>query len=151
MGTRWAQPPEMVHWPKPGFMFPEVKPAVPYQTKLCCILRGGRVKTSLSPRANAEVRRAKRKEEGSSCRSRRETVMRTGAACGQTKGRKRMTSCMITPQLHAMSPHPGGCWMWTYYSRDRGTMNYRNRASSTYLTFYRVSASCDRLLCIHWS
>lgn len=62
------------------------------------------MKTSLSPRANTEVRRPRRKEEGNNCQSRRETVVRTGAAWGQTKGRerKRMTSCMVTPQLHAV-------------------------------------------------
>lgn len=82
--ARSAQPLRVVPRPKPGFLFPEIKAAysvVPDRAVLCPQSRGDKVKTSLVPRANAEGRRAKRKEEGNNHQSRkRETVLRTGTA-----------------------------------------------------------------------
>jgi len=82
----------------PGLMFPEVKSAncaVPDQDVLYPQRRGDKVKTLLSLRASTEVRSTKRKEEGNDCQSRREAVIKTRAAWSQTKGRKRMASCLI--------------------------------------------------------
>lgn len=65
--ARSAQPLGVVPRSKPGFLFPEIKAAysvVPDRAVLYPQSRGDRVKTSLVPRANTEVRRAKRKEEG---------------------------------------------------------------------------------------
>lgn len=65
----------MIHWPKPGFMFPEVKSAncaVPDKAMLYPQRKGDKVKTLLSPRNTSEVRRAKRKEERNNCQSRRD-------------------------------------------------------------------------------
>lgn len=84
-----------------------------YQTKLCCILREKetRLRPCCPPETLLRSGGLKERKRETIVKA-GETVMRTGAAWSQTEGRKRkrMGSCMITPQYHTASHHPGGGW-----------------------------------------
>lgn len=114
---------------------------VRYQTKLCCTSEwSNKIKTLLFPRASTEVRNAKGKEDRNSCQSRRESTMRIGTAYSQ-----------ITAVAYCVSAHRGMLDVNTFCSHcPEGPQTVRT-GSSTYPPFYRVSVSCNRLLCVCWS